>query len=112
MSELSYERSPSAAFNDQRMRLRLIIEGQQRLNFQPIDDLEDHSALEDLGFEVGGMHLPFGSLPNAKPAFLALLGKRIVSRERSTDAMVHHGEAVVRECLIIHQVCRLCATSL
>ena len=68
----------------------------------PVDNLENHSAPEHLGFEIGGIHLPLGSLPNAKPAFPAELAKRIVNRKRPTDALVHQSEAVVRECLIIH----------
>ena len=55
-------------------------------------------------FEISGMQLPLGRLPNPKPGFLAQFAQRIVSRERSTDALIHHGEAVVGERLIIHQV--------
>jgi hypothetical protein len=80
----------------------LSLEGQRRLNLCPVDDLENHSAPVHLRFEIRGMYLPFGRLP--KPGFLAQLAQRIVSRERSTDALIHHGEAVVRERLIIHQV--------
>jgi hypothetical protein len=55
-------------------------------------------------FEISGMQLPLGRLPNPKPGFLAQFAQRIVSRERSTDALIHHGEAVVGERLIVHQV--------
>ena len=70
---------------------------------RPIDDLEDHSAPEHFDLDIRGVKFPLRGLPNAKPALLAQLAKRIVNRERPTDTLVHHGEAVVRECLIIHR---------
>jgi hypothetical protein len=39
---------------------------------------------------------------NAKPGFLAEAVKRIVRREGAADSLIHHGQAVVRERLIVH----------
>ena len=53
-------------------------------------------AILTIGFLLGMRH---ATDPDHVIAF-----STIVSRERSTDALIHHGEAVVRERLIIHQV--------
>ena len=69
----------------------------------PIDGFEDHSAPEHFGFEISRVLLPLRGLPNTESGFLAETAERIVRRERTADALVHHGEAVVRERRIIHR---------
>jgi len=46
-----------------------LAERQLSLILRPINDLEDHSAPEHFGFEIGRVKLPFGGLPDTKPAF-------------------------------------------
>ena len=75
-----------------------------RFSLGPIDNVERLSAPKQFGFEIRCVQFPVGRLANTKSRFLSQLAKRIVSRERPTDALVHHGEAVVRECWIIHRI--------
>src|SRR5258706_16158186 len=46
---------------------------------------------------------PVRGLANAKSSFLTLVFEPIVGRQRTADALVHHGEAVVGEGLIVHR---------
>ncbi len=50
------------------------------------------------------MQSPIGRLANTKSGFLSQFAKRIVSRERATNALIHHDEAVDGERLIIHRI--------
>jgi hypothetical protein len=84
----------------------LSLKGQRRLIFQPVDDLENHSAPEHFGLQISGVLFPVGGFPDAKPWFIAKIGKRIVGCESAAYTLVHHGQAVVRERLIVHRPLR------
>src|SRR5260370_21129887 len=81
----------------------LSLERKLRLIFRPINDFEKHSALEPFAFEISGVLFPVRGLANAKSSFLTLVFERIVGRQGTADALVHHGEAVVGEGLIVHR---------
>jgi hypothetical protein len=72
------------------------------LIFWPIDNLERHSPPEHFDLEIGGVKPPFVSFSNAKPSLLAKIAERIVRPQGTTHALVHHGQAVISERLIIH----------
>jgi hypothetical protein len=79
------------------------LNGSCALILRPIDDFEKHSALEHFAFEISGVLFPVGRLPNAKSSFLTLSFERVIGRQSPAYALVHHGEAVVGEDLIIHR---------
>jgi hypothetical protein len=79
------------------------LKGQRPLIFRPVDDIEHHSAPEHFRLEIGGVLLPLGRFPNAKSRLLVQTNKRVVRRQSAADALVHHGETVVCERLIVHQ---------
>src|SRR5258705_1143618 len=79
------------------------LERNLRLIFRPINDFEKHSALEHFAFEISGVLFPVRGLANAKSSFITLVFERIVGRQGTADALVHHGEAVVGEGLIVHR---------
>src|ERR1700704_249330 len=79
------------------------LERKLRLILRPIDDFEKHSALEHFAFEISGVLFPVGRLPNAKSSFLTLSFERVIGCQSPAYALVHHGEAVVGEGLIIHR---------
>src|SRR6266403_176560 len=79
------------------------LERKLRLIFRPINDFEKHSALEHFAFEISGVLFPVRGLANAKSSFLTLVFEHIVGRQRTADALVHHGEAVLGEGLIVHR---------
>jgi hypothetical protein len=79
------------------------LKGEPRLIFRPVDDLEKHSALEHLSLEIRSVLFPIGRLPNAKPGLFALSLVRLIGRQGAADALVHHGEIIVRERSIIHR---------
>ena len=87
--------------------LSVIRKGQRRLIFRPIDDVEKHSAPNHFSFESSSVHFPLLGLPDAKLAFRAEIAERIIGRQGTTNAMVHHGQARVCERLIIHPVLHL-----
>src|SRR5258708_24017252 len=64
---------------------------------------KNHSPPEHFRLELSCVLPPIGRLPNAESSFVTLSFERVVGRQRTTHALVHHGEAVVRECLIIHR---------
>jgi hypothetical protein len=49
------------------------------------------------------MQLPFVSFMNAKPGLFAEANKFIVGFEGAADTLVHHGEAIVGEGLVVHR---------
>src|ERR1700736_6698064 len=73
------------------------------LILRPVDDLEHHPAFEHFGLEVSGVMSPFGGLTNAESSFRFLPLQCIVGRQRAADGLVHQGEAVPGERLIIHR---------
>src|ERR1700726_954396 len=77
------------------------LERKLRLIFRPIDDFEKHSALEHFRIEIRSGLLPVGRLADAKSGFPSLRLSRIIRCQGATHALVHQGEAVVRERLII-----------
>src|SRR5438477_148948 len=79
------------------------LKGQLGLPVVPIDDFERHPAFEHFGLEIRRVLLPIWRLSNTEPGPLTEANKFIVSFEGATDALVHHGEAVVCERLIVHQ---------
>ena len=74
------------------------------LILRPVDDLEDYSPFYHFGLEFGSVLFPVRCFADAETSFLALPLERIVGCQSPTYALVHHGEAVVREGLIIHRV--------
>src|SRR3981081_2991064 len=66
-------------------------------------DFEKHSAVEHFAFEISGVLFPVRGLANAKSSFPTLVFEHIVGRQRTADALVHHGEAVLGEGLIVHR---------
>src|SRR5882724_3530235 len=82
------------------------LKGQLGLAPVPIDNLKKHSAPEHFGLEISGVLFPVGGFPDAKPWFIAKTGTRIVGRESAAYTLVHHGQAVVRERLIVHRPLR------
>lgn len=77
-------------------------ERQSTLILGPVDDVEEHSPIEHFGFKIARVLLPVRCLsnPEARGRPGGLL--RIVRRQGSANALVHHGEAVVCERAIIH----------
>jgi hypothetical protein len=49
------------------------------------------------------MCLPFGRLTDAESGFHALSNECVIGRYGPADGLIHHGEAIVRERLIIHR---------
>jgi hypothetical protein len=87
--------------------LSIICKEQCRLIFRPIDGVEKHSTPNHFSFESSSVHFPLLGLPDAKLAFRAEFAERIIGRQGTTNAMVHHGQARVCERLIIHPVLHL-----
>jgi hypothetical protein len=75
--------------------LSIIRKEQRRLTFRPIDDVEKHSTPNHFSFESSSVHFPLLGLPDAKLAFRAEIAECIISRQGTTNAMVHHGQARV-----------------
>jgi hypothetical protein len=67
------------------------------------DDLEHHSALEHFDLEVSSVTSPIGRLTNAEFSFRFLPLQCVIGRQRAADGLLHQGEAIVRERLIIHR---------
>jgi hypothetical protein len=78
------------------------LKGQLGLPIIPVDNFENHPAFEHFELEIGSMLPPIGRLSNAEPGLLAEGNKFIVGFESAADALVHHGEAVVCEGLVVH----------
>src|SRR6266705_3163434 len=85
-------------------RRQSFLKRQCRLILRPIDNLEGHSPLEHFGLERGSVFSPVRCFADTETSFLVLLLEGIVGGKRTAYALVHHGEAVVRERLIIHRV--------
>src|SRR5437016_4170575 len=66
------------------------------------DKVKGHAAIAHFGFEICGMQLPFMRFADTKPRFVANAAKRVIGCQGAPDALVHHGEAIVCEGLIVH----------
>src|SRR6266446_10628006 len=80
-----------------------LLKRQRRLIVRPVDDREKHSPLDHFGLEIGRVLFPVRCLADAESGFPTLRLGRIIRCQRPAHALVHHGEAVVRESLIVHR---------
>src|SRR6266436_4070546 len=80
---------------------------QRRPILRPVDDFEKHSPLDHFGLEIGRVLFPVRCFANAESGFPTLCLGRIIRCQRPAHALVHHGEAVVREGLIVHRATTL-----
>ena len=74
------------------------------LSIVPIDDFKKHSTLKHFRLKISGVLSPVWGFPNAKPGILIETDECIVGCESAADTLVHHGQTVVRERLIIHRI--------
>jgi hypothetical protein len=49
------------------------------------------------------VQLPLGRITDPEPGFHALAFERVTSRQGAADALIHHGQAVADERLVIHR---------
>ena len=80
----------------------LRIERQRSLAFVPVDDVEQHAALEHFSLEVGGMLLPVRGISHPESGFLALPFQRVVGAQRAANGLIHRDKAIVGERAIVH----------
>ena len=74
-----------------------------RLTFvRPIDEVKSHAAPQHFGFEISSVQFPFVGIADTEWPVAIIPFESIVRREGSTDALIHHEEALVCESLIIH----------
>src|SRR6266481_3627227 len=84
-----------------------LLKRQRRPILRPVDDLEKHSPLDHFGLEIGRVLFPVRCFADAESGFPTLCLGRIIRCQRPAHALVHHGEAVVREGLIVHRATTL-----
>ena len=80
-----------------------LLEEKRLLAFRPIDNHEMNSAPEHFGFKIGGVLLPFGCVSDTEYGFAAIPFEVIIGRQGPPYPLIHHGEASVRERLVVHR---------